>query len=497
MGLMRFLITERDRVEPLATERVYLAGADGVPLPCQKRWESEHILQIQQEGNESGRLHLLWPVAGHGRVLLATCRLMERPLPYHLTVELARGALSRLRSQTAAWELAGLEPSASLREEIRQAEATFIAAATDQPDPDQAARLAEETIHTSFSAAGELVHQYSQQTLAVRHQPTSPLNTLLAVNPGVTRIPPHAEPMLAAAINAAGLPLAWKTIQPAAEKFDWTLPDRQFRFCLQHDLKVIAGPLLRPDLEELPDPVIGCCSNFERLEARVKKHLEAVVCRYRGRVHLWHTATLGPMPGPLPLSDEQRLRLNVLMIDWTRRLDPRTPLMVSVSQPWGEYLIDRPAELPPWQLVEMLIRAELGVAAIGLELNLGYWPAGSLPRGPLEINRLVDQWALLGLPLVPILTIPSSGGPDPHSSPRVGGPLVSAADSLPSLDWQKQGAQQLLPLLLAKQSVQAVIWNQTFDSVPHRFAHGGLFDAQDRPKPALASLITFRREHLH
>ncbi len=496
MGLMRFLITGRDRIEPLAIERAYIAGADEVPLPCQKRWESPNILQVQRDQDESGRLHLLWPVAGLGHVLLATSSLMERVAPYHLTLELARGTLNRLRSQAASWEQAGLELSASLRDRIRQVEATFIAAATAQHDPDQTAQEAEETIQTGFSAACELGHQYSEQVLAARHQQTSPLNTLLAVNPGNTRIPPFAEPMLAAAANTAVVPLDWKTLQPTAAGFDWTLPDRHFQWCLQQGFKVIAGPLLRPDIEALPDAVIGCCSNFERLEACVKKYLQAVISRYRGRVHLWHGTTLGPLPAPLPLSDEQRLRLNVLAIDWTRRLDPRTPALVSVPQPWGEFLIDRRNELPPSQLVEMLIRAELGVAGIGLELNLGYWPAGSLPRGPLEISRLLDQWAQLGLPLIPFLCLPSDRGPDPRASSRVGGPLVAPADSLPSTSSQKQGLEQLLPLLLAKQSVQAVVWNQTFDTVPHRFAHGGLFDAQNRPKPSLGSLITIRRQHL-
>jgi hypothetical protein len=55
---------------------------------------------------------------------------------------------------------------------------------------------------------------------------------------------------------------------------------------------------------------------------------------------------------------------------------------------------------------------------------------------------------------------------------------------------------QLLPALLAKQSVQAIVWNQVFDSMPHRYAHGGLFTAQALPKPALNSLLALRREHL-
>jgi len=49
---------------------------------------------------------------------------------------------------------------------------------------------------------------------------------------------------------------------------------------------------------------------------------------------------------------------------------------------------------------------------------------------------------------------------------------------------------------MAKPSVQAVVWNQVFDSIPHKYAHGGLFDAQCMPKPSLSTLIDIRRNHL-
>jgi hypothetical protein len=56
--------------------------------------------------------------------------------------------------------------------------------------------------------------------------------------------------------------------------------------------------------------------------------------------------------------------------------------------------------------------------------------------------------------------------------------------------------QQLLPLLLAKSAVHGVIWNQTYDSSPHAFPHGGLYDSKDQPKPALASIAELRQEHV-
>jgi hypothetical protein len=54
----------------------------------------------------------------------------------------------------------------------------------------------------------------------------------------------------------------------------------------------------------------------------------------------------------------------------------------------------------------------------------------------------------------------------------------------------------MVSLLLAKPAVHGIIWNELSDAKPHGFPHGGLLDAQDRPKPALASLTKIRHEHL-
>jgi hypothetical protein len=61
---------------------------------------------------------------------------------------------------------------------------------------------------------------------------------------------------------------------------------------------------------------------------------------------------------------------------------------------------------------------------------------------------------------------------------------------------QRAWAEKYLPVLLAKQPMQGVLWNQLLDSQPHPLAHGGLFDASDQPKPIVEVLESLRREHL-
>jgi hypothetical protein len=179
-----------------------------------------------------------------------------------------------------------------------------------------------------------------------------------------------------------------------------------------------------------------------------------------------------------------------------RSLDPRTPVFVSFDQPWGEYLTGGKSGLSPLHFAEMLIRTDLGLAGIGLEMNMGYRADGIYARDVLEINELLDVWSLLGLPLIVMLAIPSSSSVDPRAISAPAKPMPGFIEDPEMPESQKAFADRLIPLLLAKQSVYGVAWNQVFDSLPHHFANAGLFTADDAPKPALGSLLALRRAHL-
>jgi hypothetical protein len=60
-------------------------------------------------------------------------------------------------------------------------------------------------------------------------------------------------------------------------------------------------------------------------------------------------------------------------------------------------------------------------------------------------------------------------------------------------DSQAAWASLVAPLMLARPSVQVVLWNQLADAEPHEFPHGGLFDAKGKPKPTLALLRELRK----
>src|SRR5437867_2389264 len=102
-------------------ERASVAGGqDAMPYPTQVLLDGE-LMILTRQLNESGYLMTPWHVDGAGRIMLSTATLMERLVPYHLGIELARGKINQLRGQTTDWLTGGLVLSDALNNDIRQA----------------------------------------------------------------------------------------------------------------------------------------------------------------------------------------------------------------------------------------------------------------------------------------------------------------------------------------------------------------------------------------
>src|SRR4051794_10063933 len=113
MGTMTFQLPAglpRDAAREL--ERTCMAGGpDNMPWPTEVHFHGGQM-RVRRAVDESGYLVAPWPIedvvsAGHGalRQLMGTsATLMERPTPYQLVVELARGKINQVRCQAADWE---------------------------------------------------------------------------------------------------------------------------------------------------------------------------------------------------------------------------------------------------------------------------------------------------------------------------------------------------------------------------------------------------------
>jgi hypothetical protein len=495
MGQIRFFAPSHDRLPRDSLDRAYLAGMEGIPWLSANSWEhdedSSQVTFVVERGvEESGNLFIPWYVDGYGELMLATASLRETDVAYNLPLELARGILNRVRNQIAEWQTVGLVVPDDLAKRVETASGAFIDAVIAAPDAEKTAEAADRAIQFGLETSDALCEEYTKQTLAGRHQDNERLATLLGIGLG-NQMPPESEQQLcASAFNTAAISFTWRAAEQTAGKYEWDVSDEQLAWSEQHGLRVIGGPLLQLDETRLPDWIYLWEDDFEQVQSYLSQYIRSTIDRYRGRVHVWNCAARMNVTGSISLTEEQRLRLIVGAVDEVRRHDPATPVILSFDQPWAEYLATNERDLSPLHLADSLVRADLGILGIGIELNIGY-RRGTFPRELLEYSRQLDRWSVLGLPLIVFLSVPS-GGDDDSQARRPVAPMRREM----SPRTQAAFIEQLLPMILAKQYVQGVIWNELTDATSHEFAHGGIVDAQGVAKPVADSLISLRNQHL-
>ena len=493
MGQMRFRLQDPSRIPPGGLERIYVAGAEEIPWSTRTRWQGPELV-VERSNSESGSLYVPWQVDGQGASFLSTATLMERTVPYQLEVELARGLIQRIRNRLFIWEWLGMKTPSLLLEQLSDATLLFSRAATNQDTPDLAAEKANAALALALQTSEALVAEYAKQATASRLQQT-PVSTLMGVSLGSKLPSVEIRRKLVEACNIIQLPIAWRAIEQSEGKRNWKQTDEQLAWCQKSGLKVSAGPLLQLDDRGIPDWMVLWDGDFDNLMQLLLDHVRAVVSRYAGRVNLWLVASRINTGKMLSLEEEQRLHLVANALDLVRRLDPRTPTVVSFDQPWGEYLANHEEDLAPTHYADALVRADLGISGFALEVNAGYEPGGSFHRPTIEWGKLLDQWSMWGLPLMACVSSASATTRDPSARKNIEVSLPAGMGDTDQ-DAQRHWAGSILPLLLARSAVQVVLWNQLSDAEPHEFPHAGLFDAKQHPKPTLDLMRDLRKSLL-
>lgn len=494
MGVLRFHLPNADQLDPLVYETAYVTGIEGIAWPCTSSLLAGQF-SIQRDIDESGKLHIVWPTKTFGNVTLITTSLKVDAGVYNLPLELCRGTLIRLRNQIFEWQRIGLRVEASTLGLSDQALEGFIRAITTREDDQLQASIAQEAIELALRAAVELCDAFSTQMMDVRKQNENRLSTLMGLS-----LPPalslaSVSDAVSAAFNLVCLPVDLAAVESSSGKRDFSVFDKQLEWAREKNLRVCCGPLFRCRPGALPAWMVLLEESFDTVLRAACSHAEETVDRYRGKVHLWNCGSSLNVPGELDWNDEQVLRLAVSLIQTVRKADPRSPVLLSIDQPWSEYLRKSADGISPLHFADALIRADLGLTGLSLEMNLNAWPDGSLPRDPLEISRMIDRWSLLGLPLMINLTLPSEDRVDPRVTHQRR-PVTSWKNSLDQ-GGSESTSETVVRLLLAKQSVHALIFNQATDQIGHEFPHGGLWDATGKAKVLLSQIARLRQQYLN
>ncbi len=495
MGTLRFALEPPDLMQKVPElGAAYITGMDRVPSRTQVQVTGD-ILTCYRNLPESGVVHMPWPIDGFGQVMLRTATLREQDEPYRLQVELARGKVNQLRNQLGDWELMGLAIPASIRAEMRAVMGKLSVALTGRSQPASAARAAEAALAAAVPLSDKLCQLYADQLLKYRHQQYPQLNTLLSCRVGTDVAAVVNSPEFCRAFNAVTVQLTWKDVEPAEGEYNWEPFDALVDWCLENKLVIKGGPLIQWSPNSLPAWLWMWEDQFDTLLNFASDFVETVISRYRGRIRLWEIVARSNYGVALSLEEEKRVRMTVRALRTARDLDPEATYLITLVQPWAEYMARRDYEYSPLNFADALIRADLGLGAIGVEIVMGYDKDASYCRDHLEISEMLDRYAVLGVPLHVSLAVPSGWGADEKASSGWsfgGGRWHGEWSEQTQADW----LEQTIRLVAAKPYVQEIDLSHFSDAAPHEFALAGLVRTDGTPKPALERVMSFRQHHL-
>lgn len=481
MGRMRFWVPEEYARRDDLLSHAYLAGAEGIPCRRKLAYDAPY-LSIVREGSESCYGSFLWDYGGRTPAVLTTASLRERPEPYHLTLELARGTLHRLKSQTSVWDYVDVDYGEPPEREIAEAEEAFLLAAVAQRDPQACHREAQRSLEIAAKLLDRITLTAAEKSLEVRRK-DGPLATMFGVQIDPWSDPEQDWPRILGAFNSVSVPLVWNKVQPDEGQHDWAPALRTLEWAASQGLHICAGPILRFDRGFLPDWLQFWNDDFSAMQAHILKYVREAAQACKGKVHFWHAVAGVNSPGMLKLHPEQALRLTVAAIDVLKQVDPDSPILVSFDQPFAESFVNEESELAGYHMAESLAHADVGIAGLGIELDLGYLPHGTLPRTLWEIHLLLERWRLTQLPLVVRLSAPEAPSP------------VGAGQDRAEFVARPRSAlfEDLLPVIASKDFVYGVFWKALYDRDDPRFPRSGLFENAGRPTDLLGSFERLRR----
>ena len=496
MGVMRFAVHPPELLESWPeVSQAFVRGIDGRVFPTKVEIDG-NIVTCGRPWSDSGKLNIPFPVQGFGCPVLTTASLRERDEPYSLVLELARGKLSQVRDQWATWEMAKMVVPESFRELHRQAFHEFASASAHQDDAERSSASACRAIELACQAAEVLADTYVVQRMTSLRRMLNHPPSLLGSALDETVLHEPGQGCFLQTFNTATVPVEWNHIEPEEGSYDWTLCDRLVEFCVSNRIIMRGGPLIDLNHGALPNWLTPWKEDFLNLPSFVCDFIDTAVTRYMGLIRIWEVSTAGNTGGALDLNEEHRLSLVARTLETAIRTDSDSQFFIRIEQPWGEYQRGGQHRLAPCQFVDALIRSNLGITGVSLDLDLGYHPPGCLSHDPLSVSKLIDMWSMLGVQIHVNLACPSGSTRDPVA--REGILVNDRAWKRPwSEDLQAEWMDRLVPMLMAKPAVTGVFLRQYSDSVPHRFPHAGLLSPNQEPKRMLESFQRQRQTSFH
>jgi len=119
-----------------------------------------------------------------------------------------------------------------------------------------------------------------------------------------------------------------------------------------------------------------------------------------------------------------------------------------------------------------MVRADLGINGIGLEINWQPGAGNTQPRDLVALSQQLDSWSTLQLPVLVFLTTPTGSGSEGETQE------AGVANRV----------EQLMKVILSRPGIQAVVWNQLQDTTQGPRCSSGLLDQRGTQKPVMQAI---------
>ena len=528
MGQMRFRVPNAQSYDAKIWGTAFVSGIEGIPWASKNRIENDCLI-IDRTVNESGKLSIVWPTEEYGPIMLSTASLRCQETPYLLHLELARGTIHRVRGRGIDWQRLGLKLPEAFASMMDRSVLAFVQAILSADDAERCMMLAQTAIDLAVSASKPLSRAFVSQSLQARHQSEKQLSTLLGIKLTPSQGWEQDVEAILPAINTINISMEMGQLETESKSATLSLIDAQLEWARRNSLRIFGGPLLNLQSHAVPK-WLYLLSDFQSMYDAACKHATMMVERYRGQVHLWSAAAGLNAPNTLGITDEQVLHLAVGVIQAVRRSDPKTPVVLTIDAPWAEYLGQKPDGISPLHFADAIIRADLGLSGLGLELNFNYWPGGSMPRDLIDISDLIDHWNILGLPLLAHISAPcnlqvdsgaiskssvvsnwsypnypwwdqsqmsDSGSIELPTTEKIAPDLTNGNVPISNRDRMPVNGLEVIQMLLSKSNVHGIFWNQFSDRSEHIYPNAGLIAASGKRRSLLDGLSRLRQLHVH
>jgi hypothetical protein len=484
MGEMTFLLPAGlDAASRHGLERACLAGGpESVPWPTMAVVEDDRLI-LTRETSESGCLHAPWQVKGSGRTMLSSCTLMEREAPYHFLLEMARGKLNQVRNQSWDWRSAGLALPADFMDTLQRAQQSFRTAVA-ATSPHVADLAATDTLEALTGCSKSLVLTYVEQVFELRRNRAE----ASAFEMGCRYDSPPPGGVQAALMNvgnAATLSFSWKEIERVQGSFNWEKADELMAWAEQAQLVLTGGPIVDLGKDGLPEWLLSGQQDVNQLARVMCRFAMALVRRYHPRIRRWVLTRGSNCSTSVHITEHAMLWLNLRLAQTVRQVALEAELAVAITRPWGDYMAVEDHEHSPFVFADMLLRSEINLAALEVEIVMASSGHESYARDLLETSRLLDYYSLLGAPLRISLGYPSLL---PTGEASEAEPSEGSWDGGVSPEAQSSWAGAFVPLALCKPYTQAVFWICSSPAPANPLADCRLWDSQGAPRPVLHEL---------